>query len=223
MRRTARHVGTPTRLVLLAVVVIVLVLGRNYFASLQIDASAESVRHFVRDMGWWGPPLFVAMFPFRSVLLLPSVVLLTAGGICFGWLGGAVFGALGLTFSAGTKFLVAHLAGRDRLLSRLPTSWRSRLGTVERSTSTATLALITAYPVGPAEIFHIAAIVAGMKALPFVGAVALGALVRASAFSVFGDAIAEGRHLGTSILVLTAALLAPLTIPGVRRFILRTR
>ena len=61
-----------------------------------------------------------------------------------------------------------------------------------------------------------------MKALPVVGAVAIGALVRASAFSVFGDAITEGRDLGLSILVLTAALLAPLMIPGVRRFILKT-
>lgn len=209
------------RLLLLALVVTVLLLGRNYFGSLQIGASAESVRTFVRDMGWWGPPIFVGMFLFRSVLLMPSVVLLTAGGICFGLIGGAVFGAIGLTFSATMKFLIAHLAGRESLLTRLPASWQARLRTVDRSTSAATLTLITAYPIGPAEIFHIAAILAGMTALPFISAVAIGALVRAIAFSVFGDAIAEGRNLGFSIIVLTAALVAPLTIPGVRRFILK--
>ena len=138
------------RLVLLALVVTVLLLGRNYFGSLQIGASAESVRTFVRNMGWWGPPIFVAMFLFRSVLLIPSVVLLTAGGICFGLVGGAVFGAIGLTFSATTKFLIAHLAGRESLLAHLPASWQSRLRTVDSATSAATLTLITAYPVGPA-------------------------------------------------------------------------
>lgn len=211
----------PYRLLVLALVVAVLWLGRNYFGSLQIGASAESVRNFVRDMGWWGPPIFIAMFLFRSVLLIPSVVLLTAGGICFGLLGGALFGALGLTFSATMKFLVAELVGRETVLNRLPIAWQSRLRAVDSSTSAATLALITAYPVGPAEIFHIAAIVAGMNILLFISSIGLGALVRASAFSVFGDAIAQGRNLGVSVVVLTLALLAPLTIPAVRRVILK--
>jgi uncharacterized membrane protein YdjX (TVP38/TMEM64 family) len=189
--------------------------------TISFDGTAESVRTFVAATGWWGPPLFVALFAFRSIFLLPSVVLLTAGGICFGILGGAVLGAMGLTFSAALKFLIAHIAGRERLRQRLPARMRARLTVVDGRASAGVVGLATAYPIGPAEALHIAVILAGMNALPFFAAVAIGALVRAGSFSLVGDALVEDRGLLWAAVVLAALAAAPLALPEVRRRLFR--
>ena len=208
------------RVMLLLIAGGTLLLGREVFGSLHVGTSPEAVRRFVHEAGWWGPAIFVLLFLFRSVLLLPSVVLLTAGGVCFGLLGGAVFGSLGLTFSATIKLLIAHVAGRDELIARLPAGWRERIAALDGRTGVGTLALVTAYPIGPAEMLHIAAILAGMGAVPFVAAVLAGSFVRAGSFSLFGEAIAAGRGLVLAAVVLTLAAVLPLAVPGLRQRLL---
>jgi uncharacterized membrane protein YdjX (TVP38/TMEM64 family) len=182
-----------------------------------IEASADAVRGFVAGLGWWGPPAFIGLFAFRSVLVLPSVVLLAAGGICFGVLGGTVLGAAGLTCSAALKWAIAQLAGRDRLLAALPARLRQRLAVADARSSVGMLAVATAYPVGPAEMLHTAAILAGMRVVPFLLAVAGGSLVRAASFSLFGEALADGQGMIAAVAVLSAVAILPLFAPGVRR------
>jgi len=185
--------------------------------------SAESVRALVHPLGWWGPAAFVLLFAFRSLLLLPSIVLLTAGGICFGILGGTLFGALGITFSAALKFLVAQLAGRERVEAWVPARLRERLHTLTNPTGIGVLGAATAYPVGPADALHIAAILAGVSALPFFLAVGGGALVRAGSFSLFGNSIVDGEGLAIATAVLAVSALLPLASPRVRRALLQRR
>lgn len=182
-----------------------------------VEASAEAVRGFVAGLGWWGPPAFVSLFFFRAVLVLPSVVLLAAGGICFGVLGGTLLGGLGLTVSAGLKWAILQLAGRDRLRAALPLRLQRHLQAGDRPAGAGVLALATAYPIGPAEMLHTAAILAGMQVIPFLLAVAAGSLVRAGSFSLFGEALADGAGLAVAIGVLTAVAVLPLFVPSVRR------
>jgi uncharacterized membrane protein YdjX (TVP38/TMEM64 family) len=182
-----------------------------------VEASADAVRGFVAGLGWWGPPAFVALFAFRSVLVLPSVILLAAGGVAFGVLGGTLLGAAGLTFSAVLKWAIAQLAGRDRLLAALPARLRARLAVTDARSSVGLLTVVTAYPVGPGELLHTAAILAGMGVVPFLLAVACGSLVRAASFSLFGEALADGQGLFAAVAVLSAIAILPLFLPGVRR------
>lgn len=211
-----------TRIGIIAALLSVFILVHSIRDQLGIGLDPESVRQFVLSLGWWGPISFVLLFAFRSVLLLPSVVLLTAGGICFGVLGGAIFGALGLTFSAFLKFLIGHLAQRDRLLEKLPRKTRERLARFNHPTSAGALALATAYPVGPAEILHIAAILAGIGAFPFFLSVGTGALVRASSFSLFGDSLVHGRGLLVAVITISALAVLPLAFSPVRAILFRT-
>jgi uncharacterized membrane protein YdjX (TVP38/TMEM64 family) len=182
-----------------------------------IEASAGAVRGFVDGLGWWGPPVFVGLFAFRAVLMLPSVVLLVAGGVCFGVLGGAMLGGLGLTVSAGLKWAILQLAGRERLRAALPARLRRRLAASDGPAGAGVLAVATAYPVGPGELLHTAAILAGMPVVPFLLAVAGGSLVRAGSFSLFGGALTEGHGLATAVAVLSAIAVLPLFAPRVRR------
>lgn len=205
------------RLALLGALLGLLVLGYLLRSSLEITASADSVRGFVDQAGWWAPALFVVLFAFRSVLLLPSIVLLTAGGICFGIAGGTVLGGMGLTFSAFLKWAIAVLAGRDWFTARLPQRLRARLPILQRRGSAGLLALATAYPIGPAEMLHMTAILGGMPAVPMFAAIGGGSLVRAGSFSLFGDAIADGQNLAIALVAMTVLALAPLAVPRFRR------
>jgi uncharacterized membrane protein YdjX (TVP38/TMEM64 family) len=211
------------RLLVVAVAILALVgIGQVLRGSVEIEASAESLRRFVLSLGWWGPAVFVGLFLVRGALLLPGPVLLTAGGVCFGLAAGTFLGALGLVLSAGLKFLFGAIAGRDELLKRLPARARGRLKLMQSRGSAGIIALATAYPIGPADFLQIAAILAGMRATPFFVAVAVGALARAASLSFFGESLAEGRELllATGILLVLSTL--PLLVPRLRRaFLLR--
>jgi uncharacterized membrane protein YdjX (TVP38/TMEM64 family) len=171
----------------------------------------------VVSLGWWGPAAFVGLFAVRGAVLLPGLVLLAAGGACFGFAAGTVLGALGLLLSAGLKFGFGALAGRHRLLARLPARARERLERLQSRGSAGIVGLATAYPVGPADFLQIAAIVAGMRAAPFFIAVGLGALARAASLSFFGEALAGGRELILAGAILLAAVTLPLLVPRLRR------
>lgn len=178
--------------------------------SLALGHSPESVRLFVADLGWLGPAIYVVLFLFRSVFLLPSVVLLAAGGVCFGLVAGTFLGAAGLTLSALAKFFIAHVLGRDRLIARLPARMRSRMSAIDGKMGTNLLAAVTAYPIGPNELIHVVAILSGMSLLPFLLGVVAGSLIRAGSFSLFGNALVEGRGLVAAIVVITGVAIVPL-------------
>jgi uncharacterized membrane protein YdjX (TVP38/TMEM64 family) len=203
------------RVLLVSLVVVLAVYALR--GAVPVEATAESVRAFVSEAGWWGPPLFIGLFALRAVLLVPSVVLLIAGGVCFGIVGGALFGAAGLTFSALVKLVIAELAGREQLLARMPARMRRRLAFVEGNVSARTLAVVTAYPIGPAELIHVAAILAGMHALPYLVAIASGSLVRAASFSLFGDSLVEGRKALLAVAVLSLLAVLPPAVLWMRR------
>ena len=61
-----------------------LALGRVFASRLGIEWDPSSVRELVAGLGAWGPVLFVGLLTFRQILLIPSQILLVAGGLCFG-------------------------------------------------------------------------------------------------------------------------------------------
>lgn len=207
----------PLRLALVAGLLGLGLLGYTLRDSLEVEASAESVRGFLAGIGWWGPLVFVGMFGVRSLLLLPGPILLTAGGIGFGFLGGMLLGGLGLTFSAVLKFAIAAVAGREWLAAWLPGGLRAQLDAINRRTGVGALALVSAYPIGPADMLHTAAILGGIRLLPLLAGVAPGSLVRAGSFSYFGEAVADGRGLLFAAVLLLVLAAVPFAVPRLRR------
>ena len=94
---------------------------------------------------------------------------------------------------------------------------RRRLAFVDGKAGPRTLALVAAYPVGPAEALHIAAILAGMQAIPFLVAIASGSFVRAASFSLFGDSLVEGEGLIYAVVLLSLLAALPPAILWLRR------
>jgi uncharacterized membrane protein YdjX (TVP38/TMEM64 family) len=218
-RDTSRLDGRRVIFVIVALGVVV-VSGFFVRESIRVEWSAESVRNLVEQAGFWGPFFFLVMMTFRFAVLIPSPILLTASGICFGVLAGTIYGGLGLLLSALLKFAVAKLAGRESLIARLPASVRGRLAVVNSGLGIGLLGAVSSYPVGPAGLVHIGAILSGIRIVPFAVAVGVGSMIRAGTFSYFGNALIEGDGLAIAAGVLTAATVVPLLVPSWRSWLL---
>jgi uncharacterized membrane protein YdjX (TVP38/TMEM64 family) len=202
------------RRLLFLVVVLGVALTSGFFAreSIRVDWSAESVRVLVEQAGFWGPLFFLVMMTFRFAVLIPSPILLTASGICFGVIEGTIYGGLGLLLSALLKFAVAKLAGRESLIAGLPKSARRRLALANSRLGVGLLGTASSYPVGPAGLVHVGAILSGMRIVPFTLAVGVGSVIRAGTFSYFGNALSEGDGLAIAAGILTAVAIVPLLV-----------
>jgi len=71
-------------LLLLALVVGGLLLGTRVRGALGLELSTEAIRSLVAPLGWKGPALLTGLVTFRQFVLIPSALLLAAGGLAFG-------------------------------------------------------------------------------------------------------------------------------------------
>lgn len=181
--------------------------------SVQVEWSADSVRALVEQAGIWGPLIFLAMMTFRFAVLIPSPILLAAAGICFGVFAGTVYGGLGLLLSALFKFAVAKVLGRELLIARLPEPARRRLNVANSGLGVGALGAASGYPIGPAGVIHVGAILSGMRLIPFAIAVGVGSIIRAGTFSYFGNALTAGEGLAAATGVMVAVAVLPLLVP----------
>ena len=182
-----------------------------------LELSQESITSLVAGLGWRAWLVFLLLVVFRSFLLLPSIVVLSAGGIAFGTGMGTLLNAIGLLLSALLWYGAARGAGRPWISEWLGT----RTEDFQRRADAAGPLLVgvaTAHPAGPATPFHLGCGLAGTPLIPFVLAVALGAPVRASALAFFGSTLLDfgtPRFYAATAVILVLGLL-PLAHRGIR-------
>jgi uncharacterized membrane protein YdjX (TVP38/TMEM64 family) len=185
-----------------------------------VEWDVEMARGLVEEMGFWAPAIFILVVTFRLMILVPSQVMLTVGGICFGFLWGTVYGAVGVTLSGLVAFGLARYLGGDALRRRVSPGLRRILDMASRRTGALVVAIGTAYPVGPLTGYHIGAGLTCMSLSLYLSALALGALIRASLFTFLGSRIAEVgiREAWPAVLIL-AVLCLPLLHPTTRTWV----
>ena len=204
------------RAVLIAVMVVVLlVVGHQLRGYLGLELSPEGVEAWVNDLGWYGPVIFVALLTFRSFVLLPSAIILSAGGLIFGVVLGTLLGSIGLMLSGIFQFGVARGIFRARgVRDDAATADRGRL----THAGAIGVGVVTAHPLGPMTPVHFGAGISTMSAATFVIAVVLAAPVRSFGFSYFGTSLAEVGsaqfYLATGLL--TSMIVLPLLHPRTR-------
>ena len=208
-------------LALAAGLVLLVRAGHEFRTSAGIEISPESLREYVRALGPVAPIVFLGMVTFRSVLLLPSAVVLTAGGLVFGAPLGALFGGIGLLASALWCFAAARWMGREWVQSRIPERLRPLEERAE-SLGPPLIGLATAHPMGVMTPLYFAAGLSRIRFAPFLAACAIACPVRAGLYAWFGSQLVDvgSPRFWLSTAVLAAAAVLPLAHPRVRRWLL---
>ncbi|CAG0952563.1 hypothetical protein MYXO_00289 [Myxococcaceae bacterium] len=208
---------------LAALVVLALLMMGAHWAkgSFGVEWTAASLRDLVERAGIWGPVVFVALLSIRPVLVIPSQLLMIAGGICFGGFAGALYAAFGITIGGILAYGVTRWIGRDLVLERMPAGVRSAL---EGGGRFATLGVIfagSAYPIGPILWLCIGAALAGVTLVPFTLVLFSGGFIRAALYAYFGSSLvdAELHEILLGSLAIGAVALLPLLHPRVRSWL----
>ena len=165
--------------------------------------------------------VFVGLVVFRNFLLLPSMVVLTAGGLAFGATLGTLLGGAGILLSGMMKFGVARTVGREWIRPRLGETFRRFENHLEK-TGPLLIGLVTAHPMGPMSPFHWAAGLSSIPWLPFLVVIGVAGYLRAFAYSYFGSTLLEAgsaQFFGATAFLIAIVLL-PLAHRGVRERLL---
>lgn len=214
--------ATFRRLVITAAILaVVYLVGAWVRQRLGIEFDVESVRRFAVELGPTAPLLFVFVVAGRSLLWLPSQVVLIAAGLCFGTVVGAIVGGTGLMISGLFLFLVARYAGRAAIEKRLGPRLRHALDFTSRRSGALAFGLACGYPISPLSPLQAAAGWTPMPLRNFVFASLVGGSIRAGIFAYFGNALLEASFtsLAAPIAVFAVALAIPLAFPGGRSWL----
>ena len=205
-----------TRIVVLVAVLILA--GQWLRTALGLHPSVDAVRTWADGLGWRAPAAFLVLVIVRQLVLLPAVLLLTAGGVIFGGVLGTMLGGTGIILSGILNFALARLVG-DVVI---PSDWRARLHRLSARGPTPVslfIGLATLHPVGPLQAAHWTAGCSTIAASTFLLVIVPTSYARAAALATFGSTLGEW---GSPVsLVFTAALVAlvviPLVVPSIRR------
>lgn len=168
-----------------------------------IEASADSVQSWVSRFGWRAPAAFFGLVALRHLLLLPSSLILTAGGVCFGAGFGGLLGAAGIVVTAVFEFVLLRTVRPRWLLHRV----RREAGVVSRLVRGGTpmaLFLATAVPPLPMSAFQWAAAFTPISLPAFALILSMGAAIRAYALALLGSGLfaADSIRVAIGIVVL---------------------
>ena len=209
--------------VLALVLLLVIVAGhltRSHLGGGDGDVSLATLRQTVDALGWRGPLAFFLVVTFRQFLMLPALLVLSVGGLCFGVVGGTVLGGAGLLISGALKFQLARGLLGDWIRGALGARAHEFERRVTRMGPLA-IGVCTAHPLGILSPLHWGAGLTSLRFGAFLTAIAIGAPVRAFAVSSFGATLSEGASPAVIAGgIAGAALLAlPLLSPRLRRLL----
>ncbi len=180
----------------------------------ELDPSA--LREWIAAQGWRAPLVYILACTFRIFLVLPSWVVMSAGGLLFGVPGGTVFSAVGFTLGALLAFGLARELGRDVVERRL-SGGMARMDAYLMRRGTRWLAVYTALPVTPLTPAHGGAGLSGMSLRGFAVGAAVGMVPRAFLFSYFGDRLATGDARQIALALAVVLLVAVVGVAAARR------
>jgi uncharacterized membrane protein YdjX (TVP38/TMEM64 family) len=221
LRREILGVPLHRWLLVLAAAIGLVVLSLLIRRRLDIEWSLESLRAFVDGLGVWGPLAFVGVLTFRFLFLIPTGLLLLAGGVLFGPVFGTLYGGLGMFLSGALKIAFVAIVGRRRIVASLPQRIRNWLESLTQARMSAwALGGVCAYPFFPKHVFQYAALLSGMALTRYLAAIFIGSQVQAYFFAHLGEAIYSRAGVAVSAGALIAAVVVPLAVPSWRRWML---
>jgi uncharacterized membrane protein YdjX (TVP38/TMEM64 family) len=175
-----------------------------------------AMRMWLREKGAWGFLLFLAVYIFAAVALIPQAVLKVAAGGLFGGVVGMVVASVGSTLGAAACFLIARYIAGGSLAKRIRQRERvQKLDDLTRKHGAAIVALSRLVPVLPGNLVNYAWGLTKVRFVTFVFWSWLCMLPGTVVLVVGTDALLRGLEEGRvpwGMLVVIAVALALLFI-----------
>ncbi len=202
---------------LVLVVAVLVAVGQYLRETAGIEASTESIQSWVEGVGWIAPVAFLGLVTFRFFFLLPSVLVLTAGGVCFGTALGGTLGAVGVFLTGLLQFVLLRTIKPKWLMRKIDDAGTA-VRALERGAPIA-VALATAIPPTPMTPFHCAAAFTPISLTAFSIVLFLGAMIRSFSLAFLGAGLLspDTGRLAAPIFILAALVALPFVFPSLRR------
>jgi uncharacterized membrane protein YdjX (TVP38/TMEM64 family) len=207
-KETAGRKGLWKPILLLAAVVTVMILAKVFGAGEYLKA----LQGWIRDLGFWGPLVFIFLYAVATVAALPGSVMSVFAGAVFGPVIGVAVVIFGATLGAGLAFLVARYFARDAVAGWLSTKEKFRqLDDLTEKQGAIMVAVTRLVPLFPFNLLNYGF---GLTRVPFwtyVGWSFLcmlpGTVLYVVGASAVTEAIAEGRVPWVLVFVVVTILL----------------
>ena len=121
---TSKDIEKDKKADLIKLLAVVLVIGVGFFIAWKTGLvgkiqDVQTMQAFFKSFGIWGYLVFILVFIFACVFMLPGSMLTIIAGIAFGPIMGGVVSLAGATFGATAAFLVAKYVARGMIESRI--------------------------------------------------------------------------------------------------------
>ena len=148
---------------------------------------------WVGGLGPWAPIVYMAAYVLLELAFVPALPLTILAGVAFGPVWGTLYAWVGATLSAGLAFLVARYSWREtveRWVARSPRV--ARIDGAFARHGWRILAFTRLVPVFPFNLQNYAYGLTGIRFSTYVLVSAVFMLPGTAAFTLAGDALAEG-------------------------------
>jgi uncharacterized membrane protein YdjX (TVP38/TMEM64 family) len=119
MTTTATKPDKPTsnkRWIVYLIALAVALAAARYF---HLQDLLKPMLDWVRQLGPWGPVIFIGLYVLATVLFIPGSVLTLGAGAVFGVLWGSVYVSIAATLGATCAFLAGRYLARDAIARRI--------------------------------------------------------------------------------------------------------
>jgi len=193
-------------LVLIAVVSILLLAAELDVAARLRDV--QGIRLWLQNLGGIGYLVYVLLYIFTAVFMLPTSAVTVLAGITFGSIVGGVLSLISATIGACVAFLIARYAARDTIVGRFGQNpLFKRIEDGVRESGTSFLILTRLVPVFPYNIQNYAYGVTNIRlttfALVSLVTMAPGAFIYAY---MAGEIVTHGLSVGLLVQIAVAGL-----------------
>jgi uncharacterized membrane protein YdjX (TVP38/TMEM64 family) len=157
-------------------------------------ATIAGIRPWIERQGRWAPVIFITGYAVAELFFVPALPLTILGGLAFGPVRGTIYVSIGATAGAALAFLAARYAARS-----LVEGWMARSPQLRRLDEAVVrdgwriLMVTRLVPLFPFSLQNFAYGLTRIRFVPYVLITWLCILPGSAAFTVAGDALAEGR------------------------------
>lgn len=155
--RVMKYQILSTKLFFIVLAVATLVATAFFF-----QKHAKEVMHWVEQLGWLAPILFLVIYCLASIMFFPTMVITFAGGAIFGPFLGTLLNLLGATWGAAFSFLITRHLIFD-WFSRKKGAKVSKLITEVDQKGWGFVALLRLFPIIPFNLVNYGLGVTGIK------------------------------------------------------------